>query len=331
MTAPTVTIAIPVLNEERFIDECLQAVAAQTYGKIVEILVVDGGSEDRTREMATRWQGVRVLDNPRRIQAAALNVAVAAARGDVIVRVDGHCRIAVDYVERAVAALLETGAAMVGGGMSPRASGAVQEAIAAAMASRLGAGPARFHGDAPPGWTDTVYLGAYRTAVAREAGGYSEDVGVNEDAEFAIRMAPRGGIWYDPSIRSEYTPRSSLRALARQFYRYGLSRAATVKKHPRAIAPRQLVSPLLLAALVSPVRRIVAPVYVGGVLYTAARQARSLRVRTIFALVLPMMHLSWGAGFYVGVVRSFLGLRPFDVHGSPQDAAAGAVERPKAT
>ena len=128
---PTVTVAIPVLNEEKHIGACLDAIEAQTYPGIVEILVVDGGSTDATRSLVEDRPGVRLLHNPRRIQAAALNIALAEAKGDIFVRVDGHCLIAADYVERCVDALVATGAAMVGGAMTPVADGPTQRGIAA--------------------------------------------------------------------------------------------------------------------------------------------------------------------------------------------------------
>ena len=145
--------------------------------------MVDGRSTDDTRARATGYPRVRVLDNPARMQSAALNIGLHNAVGDIIVRVDGHCVIEPDYVARCVEALEQTGAAMVGGAMAPDASTPVQEGIAAAMASRFGAGPARFHVGGDPGWVDTVYLGAYRRAAALAIGGYATDVGVNEDAE----------------------------------------------------------------------------------------------------------------------------------------------------
>jgi glycosyltransferase involved in cell wall biosynthesis len=300
---PTVTILIPTYQEASAIDACLEAVARQTYPNVVETLVVDGGSDDGTQAMAAAHDGVTVLDNPDRIQSAALNIGIAAATGDVIVRVDGHCVIADDYVERCVAALTETGAAMVGGGMTPVAHGAVQEGIADAMASRFGAGPARFHTGGGAGWVDTVYLGAYRTDVVREVGGYATDVGVNEDSELAHRMGARGGIWFDPTIRSVYEPRSSLRALAKQFYRYGRSRAATAKRHPGSVRPRQLVAPALLLAIVAlPKRRWTLSAYLGGVAVATMVDGRGGLVRRlVFSASLPIMHLCWGTGFLVGL------------------------------
>lgn len=300
MTEITVTVAVPVLNEALHLDACLDAIDRQTYRHVIEVLVIDGGSTDATRSIAAGHRNVRVLDNPHRIQSAALNVALDEAKGDVIVRVDGHCVIADDYVERCVAALEESGAVMVGGGMTPVATRPMQAAVAAAMSSPIGAGPARFHHSTTAAWTDTVYLGAYRTEIARKLGGYATDVGVNEDAEFAIRLGERGGVWFDPSIRSTYTPRGDLRSVARQFYRYGRSRAATVRRHPESLSPRQLVAPALVLGLLSPWRRSVGAAYLAGAASWAITGGDE---RPLLAgVVLPCMHVPWGLGFMIGLV-----------------------------
>lgn len=300
MTEITVTVAVPVLNEAFHIAACLDAIGRQTYPQVVEVLVVDGGSTDATRKIAAGHPNVRMLDNPARVQSAALNLALDEAVGDVIVRVDGHCVVADDYVERCVGALEESRAAMVGGGMTPTASNPMQAAVAAAMSSPIGAGPARFHHSTTAAWTDTVYLGAYRTEIARAVGGYATDVGVNEDAEFAIRMGERGGVWFDPSIRSTYTPRGDLRSVARQFYRYGRSRAATVRRHPDSLSPRQLVAPALVLGLVSPWRRRVGAAYLAGAALWAMTGGDE---RPLLAgAVLPTMHVPWGLGFMIGLV-----------------------------
>jgi glycosyltransferase involved in cell wall biosynthesis len=299
----TVTIAIPVRNEERRLAATLRSVTAQTYPHVVEVLVADGMSSDRTREIAVGFPGVRVLDNPGVRQAAGLNLILDEAKGDVVVRVDGHCRLEPDYVERCVAALEATGAAMVGGAMEPVGDTATGDAIAVAMTSRIGAGPARFHVGGAPGWVDTVYLGAYRTETAREAGGYAEDVGVNEDAELAFRMAQRGGVWFDPGIRSTYTPRASLAAVARQFYWYGRSRSATVRRHPGSLSARQLAAPALVIGIVSPARRRVLAAY-GVVLAAGALGARrrGLGVAARLPAIMAAMHVAWGTGFLTGLV-----------------------------
>ncbi len=158
-------------------------------------------------------------------------------------------------------------------------------------------------GDA--GWVDTVYLGAYRLGDARAVGGYAEDVGVNEDAEFAIRMAERGGVWFDPTIRSTYLPRDSFRAVARQFYRYGRGRANTVVRHPRQVRLRQLAAPMLVLGLLSRRRRTVAIAYGVVVAGRAACEAsKDPLVAPALALALPVMHLSWGVGFLQGIATA---------------------------
>ena len=316
MTRPTVTVAIPVLNEGLHIDRCLVSIEAQSYPAISEVLVVDGGSDDDTRDRAASHPNVRVLDNPRRMQAAALNVALKEATGEMFVRVDGHSELAPDYVERSVDALQRTGAALVGGAMVPEADGVVPRAIAVAMASRLGAGPAHFHVGVQSRWVDTVYLGAGPTATLREVGGYAEDVGVNEDAELAWRLREHGGIWFDAAIRSTYVPRQSLGSLARQFFRYGRSRSTTLRRHPESLAVRQLAAPALVLGLASPLRRRVAVAYAAVVLGRAAAQATDdPSVAAALVAVLPTMHLAWGSGFLAGF---FIGPpRPADASASP--------------
>lgn len=304
MSTPTVTVAIPARNEHAHIDACLDAVGRQTYPNIVEVLVVDGESTDDTVELASARAGVTVLANPRRMQAAALNLALDQATGEVFVRVDAHCVIEPDYVERCVAALEQSGAALVGGAMSPTAEGWFGRGVVRAMTTSIGAGPARFHIGGEPSWVETVYLGAGHTEQLRAIGGYAEDVGVNEDTELAVRAGAAGGVWFTPTIRSSYVPRSSLAAVARQFFRYGLSRAATTRRHPRSLRLRQLLPPLLVIALVvGPRRRIVFAVYATAVSVASGRVAvDDPAAAAAFATVLPAMHLGWGTGFLLGLM-----------------------------
>lgn len=303
MTAPAVTVVIPVLDEAASIGDTLAAVGSQRYDGVVEVLVVDGGSTDGTVAIASTFAGVRVLTNPDRIQSAAMNQGLRRASGDVIVRLDGHCAPAPDYIARCVEALERTGAAMVGGSMRADAQGWPGAGIAAAMGSRLGAGPALFHRTDAEGWVDTVWLGAFRRSDAVAVGGYDDTLPVNEDADFARRLALRGGIWLDRSIVCRYRPRSSFRALARQFHRYGRGRATTVRADPGGCSPRHLAAPALLVALLTPARLPVAAAYVAVVAARSAAVPGGAGRRTGYALAVPTMHLSWGTGFLIGLVR----------------------------
>jgi hypothetical protein len=113
-------------------------------------------------------------------------------------------------------------------------------------------------------------------------------------------------VWFDPTISSRYSPRSTIGSLAKQFFRYGRGRAATIKKHPSAVRARQLAAPLLVIGLVSPIRRPVALAYL-GVLSVAAFQARSEgpAVAVRMPAVLTAMHVSWGIGLLVGTAWPF--------------------------
>jgi GT2 family glycosyltransferase len=270
--------------------------------------------------MAGAFANVLVVDNPRRIRPAGLNAAIAAATGDVIVRVDARTALAPDYVERCVAALKLSGAAIVGGQMRYECHDARQRGIVAAMTSRLGAGPAAFRREGGEArFVDTVYLGAFNANTIREMGGYDEWSGGNEDAELAWRAQDFGGVYLDPSIRSFYLGRDGLGSLARQFYRYGHNRARTIRKHPGSISYRQLAVPALFGGLVSPWRRKVLAAYVAGVLARGSMEFVSdpSAVPTLVA-AFPTMHAAWGFGFARGITKR-TGRQP----PSPESASDG--------
>ena len=299
------TVAVPVLNEERHLRACLESIVAQTYRGELEILVVDGGSTDGSRAIAASFPEVRVLENPRRLQAAALNIALDAASGDVFVRVDGHSTIGPEFVERSVEALTRTGAAMVGAALHPRADGPwLERAIGAAIVSPLGAGPAPFRLGGPSRWVDTVFLSSFKTETLRDAGGYEEDPRVNEDPELAHRLSSQGGVWYEQTLESVYIPQGSLGGLARQYFRYGKLRAGTFRRHPSSLAARQLVAPIFVASLLTPWRRAALGSYACLVVGAASRKLpRDPAAAAGVALALPCMHVPWAIGFFSGLLR----------------------------
>lgn len=305
---PAVTVGLPVLNEETHLPTCLEAVIGQSYANIVEVLVADGGSTDLTRDIVEDWPDdrVRLLENPRRIRPAGLNVCIAAAKGEIFVRVDARTKLAPDYVERCVAALERTGAAMVGGPMRFSATSAAERGVQAAMSSRIGAGPAQFRREAAQGaFVDTVYLGAYRLETIRRLGGYDEWFGGNEDAELAWRAQQAGGVYLDPDVRSTYAVREGLGPLWRQFRRYGRARAVTMRKHPSSVSARQLAVPALVAGVLSPWRRPVVACYAAAV---AGRALLGVlqdgpAVGAVLAMSLPTMHAGWAVGFFEGMTQ----------------------------
>lgn len=252
-----VSLVVPCRNECAHIDAFCRDALAQALpdGWALELLIADGSSDDGTHErlvqIAQREPRLRRLDNPQRIVSTALNRAVEAARGEVIVRMDVHTAYAYDYVAQCLAALEQTGASCVGGPWRPLGEGWPADAIARAFASRFGAGGALSRSTGYSGPVDTVYLGAWRRDELLRRGGFDEALVRNQDDELNLRIVRGGGrVWQSAAIRSWYTPRASFAALFRQFFQYGWWKVAVMRKHGQPAAPRQ-VAPFLFVALLA--------------------------------------------------------------------------------
>lgn len=319
MNQPFITIAMPCLNEAAFIENCIRSVQAQTYPRErIEILVADGGSTDGTRgildRLAAEDHRIRVIDNPQRIQAAGLNRAIGASRGEVIARMDVHADYAEDYLEKCVEVLNRTGVDNVGGAARCRAQGKVQRAVAAALHSLLGFGGAAFRDSQAEGFVDTLFPGAFRREVFDKVGLFDEGAVTNEDAELNQRILQAGGrIYLSREIEVYYYPRDTLAGLARQYYGYGQGRARTLVKHRRFARWRPALP--FLGLVVAIVAAIVVPrlasVAVSG--YVLAVAVEGMRMGWRFSapvpltcLAFPVMHFSHGLGFGVGLVRFLL-------------------------
>jgi cellulose synthase/poly-beta-1,6-N-acetylglucosamine synthase-like glycosyltransferase len=314
-----VTVAMPCRNEERFIEPCLRSVLAQDYpGERTEILVADGRSTDATRDILARLSSahsrIRLIDNPLQIQAAGMNAAVRAARGEIIVRMDVHCEYERDYVRQCVEVLGETGADNVGGAQRARATTRFQRALCAALSSPLGVGGAKYRSAESEGFVDTVFLGAFRRHVLERVGMYDPGAITNEDAELNQRIIDAGGkVYLSRRIVVHYHPRDSLRAVATQYFRYGKGRARTLLKHGRLLGLRPALPFLMLtggaALLATRHAQPFTPFAFGA--YALATAAEAVRVGRKIGLsaiplvwsIFPVLHASHGAGFAVGLVH----------------------------
>ena len=256
MGQPLVSILVPVRNEELYIERCLYSLAAQDYPRHrFEVLVIDGQSDDRTPNLVSRFAAestldLRFLTNPMRTTAAGLNAGLDAARGEVIVRVDGHATTAPDFLRRSVEALDETGADCVGGVIESEGESYVGRAIALAMSSRFGVGGAAFR-TGGAGSVDTVAFGAYRRDVFDRLGPFAEDIDRGEDDEFNYRLRDAGAsILLVPGIHARYTVRGDLADLWRQYFGYGRAKPEVLRRHPRQTRARQLAPPVFGVCLV---------------------------------------------------------------------------------
>jgi len=327
MEYPPVSVVMPVRNEERHLAESVRHVLGQEYPGELELVLAVGPSADRTeelaRELAAAHPRVTVVANPSGKIPAALNAARRAARHAVIARVDGHAMLPPGYLTTAVTALLETGAADVGGVMAAEGVTAFQRAVAWGMTSKAGVGSAAFHTGGGAGPVDSVYLGVYRREAIEQAGGYDEEMLRAEDWDLNYRIRAGGGqIWFTPDLRVSYRPRASVRTLGSQYFHYGRWRRVVIREHPETASFRYLAPPAaaglvalglaagvaglaaiaaggplgvrwLAAGLVIPVTYLAGITAVGTVL--ARRMPAAVRIRV--PLVLGVMHLCWGTGF----------------------------------
>ena len=320
---PTVSVLVPVLNEARYLPACLDAIFNQDYPpELVEVLVIDGGSTDGSRDIVTTYRhrhpNLRLLVNPEGITAGALNRGILAASGEIIVRVDGHTFIAPDYIRRAVAALEVEGATAAGGVLHPIGDTELGQVIAAVLAHPLGGGPARFRHARRKEWVDTVYLGAWRRETLQHLGGFNPSLAANEDYELFYRLRRRGGrILCDPRLRSWTVTRRTFKDLWRQYMRYGYWKAHMLKQHPRSFRWRQAPAPLLTLGFVLlwvlgwafPWASRMAGLLIGSYALVTFVAAWSVALRLGWRqwwrawLVFWILHWGWGVGFWRGMLE----------------------------
>lgn len=302
-----------VRNEAEHIDATLDAILSQDYPGELEVVAADGRSTDGTvdilRERASREPNLRVVDNPDLSAAAGLNRAIASSGGSVVVRCDGHSELPPGYVRLAVEILRRTGAANVGGRQVAEGTTVLERAVAIAMTTPFGVGNARFRYSSAPGPADTVYLGTFHRDVLEEIGGFDTGLLRNQDYELNYRLRRNGWkVWFDPRLRVTYRPRSSLGKLWRQYLDYGRWKRVMLVRNPRSIVARQAVAPLLVIALVMSAMAAAAGVRFWWVVPAAystflavATLTESIRRRDpaagLLPVVIPIMHLAWGAGF----------------------------------
>lgn len=315
-----VSIIIPTYNEEQYIARCLDSILINDYPKdLIEILIVDGRSTDRTQEIVQgyiqRYHFLRLLENPKRIQAAAINIGIRAATGEIVLVMSAHASYAPDYIRQSVTLLQQTNADNVGGLMQAIGSDYVSNSIAIGMTSPFGIGDARYRYSDREEWVDTVFGGCWYKRTLEAIGGFNEEWAVNEDYELNYRLRQAGGkILFSPKIRCQYFVRSSLRALARQYFRYGFWKVKTLVTYPDSLRWRQLMPPIFVLMLIASLMLIPifwpAGIVIPG-LYIAANSIASLqaarrrggRYLPLLPLVFATLHLSWGIGFWCGVAR----------------------------
>ena len=325
MSEPAVSVIIPVLNEERFLKQSVQAVLNQNYSGEMEVILALGPSKDQTNKIAQELaqdKRIKLVENPSGKTASALNNAIKKSNFDIIVRLDGHAIVDNAYIKNAVKTLLDTGADNVGGLMFAQGTNSFEKSVAAAMTSKFGVGNAPFHVGGKSGEVDTVYLGTFKKSALERVGYFDESFIRAQDWEMNYRIRKTGGkIWFNPDLVVTYRPRKNLRELAKQYFEYGQWRKQVTKTYPETVSLRYLAPPITVSGLfvgfllifLSQILDIqflqfgwLAPgVYLAVILlaFMTIKSKISVMSRLFLLLVLPTMHLSWGVGFLKGSKR----------------------------
>jgi len=308
---PGVSVVLPILNEERFLQHAIEAILEQQYPGEFEVILALGPSKDRTNSIAEELRAkdsrVVLVNSPTGRTAAGLNLAIQKARFDIICRIDGHAEISPTYIRDAVTIMEETGAVNVGGIMAAVGKTPFEGAVATAMRSPLGVGGARFHIGGKAGPADTVYLGVFKKSALLNVGLYDERFTRAQDWELNYRLRQSGGvIWFDPRLVVTYRPRPTLKALAKQYFEYGRWRHAVVRTHKGTANYRYLAPPLATAAiaisliagvLVHPLFFIPALGYASAILLGSLLIGKTIIEKISLPAVLATMHISWGLGY----------------------------------
>lgn len=324
MSLPFISIIIPCRNEKKFIGECLSSVTAQDYQKDkIEVLIVDGMSEDGTREIIGNYikdyEGVKMLDNPGRIVPKALNIGIKNARGQVIIRMDAHNSYEKDYISKCVKYLYEYNADNVGGVWTtlPGSDDLMARSIALSLSHPFGVGNAYFRiGSKDPKYVDTVPFGCYRKEVFEKIGFFDEDLIRNQDDEFNLRLIKNGGkILLVPEIISYYYARDTLAKLSKMYFQYGHFKPLVALKIGAVLTWRQLIPVIFVGSLVLSFlsslifKPLIWVFFVILSAYLFANVAfsfsvaikKGLRYLLVLPAVFSTIHISYGLGYLKGI------------------------------
>lgn len=310
---PTVSVIIPIHDDDETnqLRSALASILGQEYEGIIEILVADGSPGQHIGWLIRQhYPMVCFVSNPDQIASTGINRAMVVSTGEILVRCDVHATLSPNYIRRAVETLRRTGAANVGGQQRAIGLSFFERAVGIAQTIPLGTGNARYRVGGVEGPTDTVYLGVYRRECLEAVGGFDPSLLRNQDYFLNWRLRQRGEIvWFDPELVVTYRPRRNIQSLMRQYFDYGRWKCEVIRRRPKSLHPRQVVALLLPLGLVAsavgawlgvPLLLTFPFIYLLTLIGEAVRVGIRSRepAAVLLPLILMVMHLSWGAGFF---------------------------------
>ena len=313
---------MPVLNEERYLVDSVNAILKQNYPGNIRVILAVGPSSDQTEKIANQLAvantNVVYVSSPSGRTPESLNLAIKECHEEVIVRVDAHAELSEKYIEKAVETLQRTNADNVGGIMGAVGKTNFENAVAAAMTSPLGVGSAAFHTGGKEGPAESVYLGVFKRSALERVGGYDPKFTRAQDWEMNHRIRSSGGVvWFNPELFVTYRPRPNVKKLAKQYFQYGSWRSEVMRQHPetkkaksalRYYTPPGTLIGMIFGSLLGLFGLIennwlswfisLPIIYVLFTIISTFTLAKKAKTGTIYLpVVLPTMQLSWGAGF----------------------------------
>lgn len=314
-----VSVILPILNEERDLNQCITAILQQDYPADIEIILALGPSIDKTTIIAEKLSAadkrIKLVNNPSGQTATGLNLAIKMSSHEILCRIDGHSEISSTYIKTAVEIMNNQGAVNVGGLMFADSNKGLQRTIAQAMRSKLGVGASKFHTGGSAGESETVYLGTFKKSAVIAAGGFDERYIRAQDWELNHRLRKNGGlIWFDPRLVVTYRPRNTFRKLAKQYFQYGRWRRVITRQHLNTVNFRYLVPPIavlvillsiIFAVVINPVFITPILIYFASLVIGGIFIGKKIADKLLMPLVLATMHISWGIGFITSPKKLF--------------------------
>lgn len=311
-----VTVVIPCRNEEQYIANCVESILNQGYQNL-ELLVVDGMSDDKTLDVLKRYSGdqrLQILKNTEKVTPIALNLGIEHANGDIVIIFGAHAEMLPDYIEKCMRTFqIDEQIGCVGGVLYQLHENLKAKWISNAMSSPFGVGNAHFRTGLKSGYVDTVAFGAYKKEVFYKIGLFDASLVRNQDDEFNYRLIQSGyKIYLNHEIKSNYYVRSSFMKLYKQYFQYGYWKVFVNKKHKTVTTYRQLVPAVFVASLVvgvvlALISATLCWVYFSGILlyfgmsvFFAIKKTSS--IQDVFGVIWSflLLHIGYGLGYWKG-------------------------------
>ena len=317
-----ISVVMPVYNEEKYINNCIESLLLQDYPlSCMEWIFVDGMSTDKTRQIIELYikeysKLIKLLNNPNKTVPYAMNIGIKQSKGEFIIRLDAHADYNKDYISKCVYYLEKTGADNVGGVAYTKSKGFVGNAIAKMLSSRFGVGNSEFRTNGNSGYVDTVPFGAFRKEVFEKWGGYDERLTRNQDNEMNYRIRKNGGkIYLSSDIKLSYYCRDSIQGISDMAVKNGMWNVITMKLCPGSMGIRHFIPLMFLLSLICmpilgmlfyPFRYIFVTemilYFVLDCLFSA-KQACGIREFLLLIVLFPIFHITYGAGSLKGLFK----------------------------